>query len=239
MPQVPFLTSSSLLELSLSEALIKFIITHKAHHSQDRPTLVSIGGPGGTGKSTLSKALCGLCNWTIIHLDDYKMPRSERVQKNIYGAHPEANHIELIVKHLQQLSSGRSIDKPIYNAVSGEVDSSEKIHPKDVILVDGEISSYDELREYFDLSIFIDAHWKTQLQTRINRDVDIRRYTPEKAIATFLHSNLYEFKKFGEHTQDHCDLVIFCDESYSLSFKTHHVRLIELITSFKKMEALP
>ena len=192
------------------------------------PILVAIGGPGGTGKSTFSQNLhleLGTAS-SLLHLDHYKTPRSQRAERGIFGAHPEANQMELIKQHLQVLLEGKNISRPIYDAVSGEIDGEEPVISRPIILVDGEISTYELFREKITLSIFIDAHWRTQLQTRLTRDINIRQYSPEKAIETFLQSNLREFKTYGAQSIEWCDILLWCDINYQLNLRSIHTKWI-------------
>ena len=184
------------------------------------PYIVAIGGAGGCGKSHFTKLIHSqIPESSFLQLDHYKTPRTERYPNKIFGAHPEANRMSLIKNSLINLKEGRSIEIPQYCNTLGRATATKTFTASKIIFVDGEISTYDELRELFDFTIFIDSSWKTQLQTRVNRDIEVRGYTPEKAIETFLHSNLYEFKEFGLHTRELVDLVLFSDSSYNITIK--------------------
>jgi uridine kinase len=217
----------NVLELQYQQLLheiIQKILDAKKETSKKEPFLVAIGGPGGTGKSTLAHFLHkSLESSSILHLDDYKTPRSERYQNNIYGAHPSANHMDWIVQDLRDLKKNKSIKKPIYCNQAGKIDGKETILPEAIMIVDGEISTYDQLRKQFDFSIFIDTHWKNQLHSRLSRDIAERNYTPLKAISTFCYSNLHEFEKFGAHTKSKCDLILWSDRNHNLSITSPKV----------------
>ena len=187
--------------------------TFKTNH----PVLVAIGGPGGTGKSTFAGKLAAeLQDAAVLSLDDYKTPRSDRRNLKISGTHPDANYITLLQKHLQLIRKAESFDRPVYDTLSGEVNQTTPYHPKKFNLLDGEISTYKQLREYVDFIIFIDSDWKTQLNTRISRDIEERQYTREKAIALFLQSNLREFQDFGAESKAWADVHLYCREDYHL-----------------------
>jgi len=181
------------------------------------PVLVAVGGPGGTGKSTFTKALAALLpDSAIFTLDDYKTPRSTRQNRKIFGAHPEANDIALLRQHMDLIRKGRPFEKPVYDDVRGRADQTRIYHPKRFNLLDGEISTYHQFRDRVDFAIFIDSDWKTQLKTRISRDIEERKYTREKAIATFLESNLREFQNFGAESKAWADVHLYCREDYRL-----------------------
>lgn len=193
-------------------------LVRKLYGSQDGPVLVAIGGPGGTGKSTFSHKLAEcLEDACVLHLDDYKTDRLYRQELEIYGPHPKANELELIKQHIFELSENRAINRPVYCGKEGKINSFETFTPRKYNILEGETSTYREFCDMIHFSVFIDAHWKTQLNTRINRDIDIRGYSPEKALATFLHSNLKEFPKYGAGSKEWADAHLFCDEDYSLA----------------------
>lgn len=184
------------------------------------PVLIAVGGPGGTGKSVFAQKLARrLGEATVLKLDDYKTSRAERHKANIFGPHPDANRIELITEHLAALKRGVSIDKPIYDRDTGENDRTEILHPARWVIVDGEVATYACFRNLIDFSIFIDSHWRTQLATRLGRDLDNRNYSPDKAIATFLHSNLREFTEHGAASKQWADIHLFCNDDYRLALE--------------------
>jgi len=199
------------------DKFISSLIQYQYGESFGSVKLIAIGGPGGIGKTTFSKKLAKrLNNAAILHLDDYKTARKLRKKNGLYGSHPDANKMDLIFKHLCQIKSKQAIQKPIYNSVTGDAENSETFVPARYNIIEGEISTYSHFREQMDLTIFIDSHWKTQLKTRLTRDVEVRKYSREKAIATFLHSNIYEFQEFGVKSKASSDIHLFCQDDYKL-----------------------
>ncbi len=185
--------------------------------TRNTPVLIAVGGPGGTGKTTFSQKLARLLdNANVLRLDDYKTPRSTRSSRNLYGAHPEANEMDLIAKHLLAVANNETIEKPVYDSTAGQAITTEKYQPAKFNIIDGEISTYRQFREHVDFSIFIDSDWKTQLATRISRDIELRGYTKEKAISTFLQSNLREFSQYGAESKNWADIHLYFREDYSL-----------------------
>ena len=185
------------------------------------PVLIAVGGPGGTGKSTLSKRLAKtLPDAMSIRLDDYKTPRQIRQGKNLFGAHPDANRMDLIRDHLGKLKEKQSIKKPVYDSRTGQADETITVRPGEFVVLDGEISTYAELREFIDFAIFIDSDWTTQLNTRISRDISARGYSREKAIATFLQSNLREFTKYGAESKKWADVHLYSHDDYHLEIES-------------------
>ncbi len=196
-------------------------LLHAMFGDRRTPVLVAVGGPGGTGKSSFSKALAEqLGEAAVLRLDDYKTSRAFRAERNIYGPHPEANKLELLKDHLIEMKAGRSFRRPLYNKTTGEATDSTPYESRRFNILDGEVATYREFRELVDFSIFIDSDWKTQLATRVERDIEARGYEREKAIATFLQSNLREFSEYGAESKKWADLHIYCDEEYHLEIES-------------------
>lgn len=184
------------------------------------PVIIAVGGPGGTGKSTFCEKLARvLPDADVLPLDDYKFSRRHRRQRNLYGAHPKANRFDLLLTHLSALRDGLAVERPVYERATGEANSTVGFAPRRFVILDGEIATYHHLRARIDFSIFIDSDWKTQLATRINRDVEGRGYSSEKAIATFLHSNLKEFGAFGAESKTWADVHLYCHDDYHLDIE--------------------
>ena len=94
-------------------------------------------------------------------------------------------------------------------------------------MIDGEISTYGEFHDLIDFSVFLDSDWKTQLTTRITRDVQERNYTEEKAIATFLQSNLREFAEHGAESKRWADVHLYVKADYSVIIESVSTELYD------------
>ena len=184
---------------------------------QKHPVIIAIGGPGGTGKTTISEKLAGLLgDAAVLHLDHYKTPRSARQDNNLLGSHPEANRVSLIREHVAQIRNGESFDTPVYDDVTGEIQMSGRYESNRYNILDGEISTYRQFRDLIDFSVFIDSDWKTQLNTRLFRDIQDRGYSKEKVIHIFLQSNLRDFAKYGAEAKKWADVHLYCTAEYRL-----------------------
>ncbi len=189
-------------------------------HSCQEPALIAVGGPGGCGKSSFCRHLKKeLKDAGVLSLDHYKTPRTVREKKGIFGPHPQANDMDLISEQLAMLKMGLSIAKPVYNPQLGYIDRTISFSPTKYIILDGEIASYPEFSGFIDFLIFIDSDLNTQLKTRFTRDITERGYSHKKAIATFVGSNLREFRHYGAPTKKKADIVLFCAGDYSLSIE--------------------
>lgn len=170
--------------------------------------LVAVGGPGGSGKTTLARSIIErITDSAVIHTDDYRLPRNER-SKNVLGSNPAANDIRLLASHLDLIRNNTPFSKPVYDTITGTADSTESYIPGAVNIVEGEISTIDKLFSKYDLTIYLNASIINQLSHRINRDRKERGYSLMKSIYVFLKSNLVDYKNYNHKIKERVDLIV-------------------------------
>ncbi len=74
------------------------------------------------------------------------------------------------------LKEGKSVEKPIYNHVTGKLDPAEKIDSPKILILEGLHPFYDErVRNLFDFKIYLDISdevkfaWKIQVRGWLTR----------------------------------------------------------------------
>lgn len=133
------------------EALEEYVHKYKS----DRSLVIGITGAGGAGKTTFGGNIVkyyGPENCLSIDLDDYLISRDERGKLGLTGYNPAANKLELARENITNLVLGKTIEKPRYNHKTGKILRSETVHTRDLIVIEGVTTLYDELREVNDVS---------------------------------------------------------------------------------------
>ncbi len=189
-----------------------------SHHTG--PFIVGIGGPGGCGKSTLSRWLRHQVDGArILSLDDFRLPRRHRPAHGRYGSHPDGNDLQRLTRCLKDFRNGLPIRQPIFDPIAGEAIEERQVPAATILLADGELAAHQTLRPRFDRLILVDAHWRTQLNTRLTRDLKERHCTLEKAIDVFLQSNLRDYPKFAAGAHEAADVRLYCDTRHTFSLR--------------------
>jgi uridine kinase len=144
-----------------------------------KPLIIGVAGGSGSGKSTVARnvaAALGEASVAFLDLDAYyvdhaQLPLEQR--KTINWDHPNAFDWDLLVRHLQDLSDGRTIDKPVYDFhAHARSDTVVQIPPADVIVLDGILLFVDaRVRGLCDVKVFVDADADIRLIRRIRRDM--------------------------------------------------------------------
>jgi len=93
--------------------------------------------------------------------------------------HPNALDFTLLREHLMDLVSGKPIEQPVYNFITHSREPSRRrVEPAQVIIVEGILLLATlEVRDLFDLRIFVDTDDDIRLLRRIERDLEERGRT--------------------------------------------------------------
>jgi uridine kinase len=147
-----------------------------------RPFFVGIAGGTGSGKTTvaskLKKALpdhvAVIVDHDAYYKDRSRMPKRERDLVNF--DHPDALDNALLVRHLDELSAGRTVETPVYDFVTHtRKKETRRIDPVPIVIVEGILIFVDpEMRSRFDVKIFVDTDSDIRVFRRIRRDMESR-----------------------------------------------------------------
>ena len=152
--------------------------------------IIGIAGGTGSGKTTVVKKIMSSFpagEVAIIPQDSYykdssHIPIEERNKINF--DEPGAIEWSLLVKHLNMLKNGLSIEMPTYSYLTC-TRQKETIHidPCDVVIVEGILVLADPvLRQMMDVKCFVDADADDRLIRVIARDCIERGRTPQMVI---------------------------------------------------------
>ncbi|MCL4129524.1 UNVERIFIED_CONTAM: hypothetical protein GTU68_060754 [Idotea baltica] len=178
--------------------------------------IIGIAGGTGSGKTTVvNQIIKHLPNdeVCVISQDSYykatdHLSYEERTKINF--DHPRAIDFELIVKHLKKLKSGKTIEQPIYSFVThNRTKDTIKTHPRKVVIVEGIlIFNSEELRNLFDIKIFVHAETDERLIRRIRRDISERGRDIDEVLNRYQHTLKPMHLQFIEPTKNFADIII-------------------------------
>ncbi len=180
-----------------------------------RPFLIGVAGGTCSGKTTVSERLSELAgaeHLAIIELDSYYIARDHQPMHERAAAnydHPDAFDWRLLNDHLAALCAGASVPVPVYDYAnhtrSGE---ARMVHPARIVVVEGILVLYDpQLRDRFDLKVYVDTDADLRLIRRLERDVLERGRTTASIIDQYLTTVRPSHEQFVEPSKRHADVI--------------------------------
>ncbi|MFN2340612.1 MAG: uridine kinase [Halanaerobium sp.] len=176
--------------------------------------LIGIAGGTASGKTTLAKILKDSFrdNVTILKHDYYYHDRSyfKVADHKINFDHPDSFETDLLVKQLHKLKEGKTVERPVYSYKTNErLKETKRVEPAPIIIVEGIlIFHYEELKNLFDLKIYVDTDADTRLLRRISRDIKERDRTFESVKNQYLKTVKPMHQKFVEPSKYQADIII-------------------------------
>uniref|UniRef100_A0A0B6ZG05 uridine/cytidine kinase n=1 Tax=Arion vulgaris TaxID=1028688 RepID=A0A0B6ZG05_9EUPU len=191
-----------------------------------RPFLIGVAGGTASGKSTVcSKIMEQLGQQsvlehnrrvTIISQDSfYRELTPEEHKKASRGEynfdHPDAFNVELMRKVLMDVKDGKRVELTAYDYVAHQriSEATTVIHSADVVLFEGILVFYfPEIRDLFNMRLFVDTDPDTRLSRRVLRDTEERGRDLEQILNQYMTLVKPAFEEFCLPTKKYADVII-------------------------------
>lgn len=184
--------------------------------NMSKPIIIGIAGGTGSGKTTvsseiykaISKDKIAFINHDSYYKDQSNKPLEERIKTNY--DHPDSLETDLMIRHLKQLLNGESIQMPIYDfSQHTRTKESVEVTSRPVIMVDGILIFVDKnLRDLFDIKIFVDTDSDVRFIRRLKRDIAERGRTVDSVINQYMTTVRPMHLEFVEPSKRYADVII-------------------------------
>lgn len=178
--------------------------------------LIGIAGGSGSGKTTFAKKLINLVEEpiTLFHMDSYYLPTQPERHYTKSGKpnfdHPEAFDWELLRTHLFSLKEGQDVLSPIYDfKTSSRTNETETTRATGVVIFEGIFTLFDsEIRNLFDIKVFLHVDSDIRFTRRLNRDVQERGRSLDSVIDQYYETVRPMHQKFLEPQKQFADFIV-------------------------------
>ena len=177
--------------------------------------MIGIAGGTGSGKSTFTNRLKDYFgdDVTVIYHDNYYRQRDDMTYEErtkVNYDHPSALETELLVEHLKMLKEGQAIECPIYDFTQhNRSNKSYTIQPSKIFLIEGILIFSDEqLRDLFDIKVFVEADADERILRRVVRDVKERGRDINNIMEQYLTTVKPMHALYVEPTKTTADIII-------------------------------
>ncbi len=180
------------------------------------PVIIGIAGGTGSGKTTVARAIydrvgSSRIEW-ISHDSYYRnfegLSPDERHKINF--DHPDSLETELLIRHLDVLGKGSSVEVPLYDFASHtRRTDTQRVEPRRVVIVEGIlVLAEPELRKRIDIKLFVDTPADIRFMRRLMRDIQGRGRSLESVVHQYMTTVRPMHEEFVEPSKRYADLII-------------------------------
>lgn len=178
--------------------------------------IIGIAGGTGSGKTTVVNQIIEELKHEevdVISQDSYYQDTSHlsfEERKKINFDHPKSIDFELMAEHLKQLKNGETIQQPVYSFKEhNRTAETVEIQPRKVIIVEGIlILTHPEIRDLFNIKIYVHADSDERLIRRLKRDIAERGRDLEEVLWRYQTTLKPMHQQFIEPTKEFADIII-------------------------------
>ena len=178
--------------------------------------IIGIAGGTGCGKTTvvnqilneLPEGEVGVISQDSYYKDTSHLSYEEREKINF--DHPRSIDFDLLAGHLKELKSNAPIHQPVYSFVKhNRTGDTILTHPRKVMIVEGIlILTNPDLREMFDIKIFVHADTDERLIRRLKRDISERGRDIDEVLTRYQTTLKPMHDQFIEPMKEYADIII-------------------------------
>jgi len=178
--------------------------------------IIGIAGGSGSGKSTvvnqiiryLPKDAVSVIPQDAYYRDNGHLTAEERARINF--DHPSSIEFSLLIKHLDALKNGSTVEMPVYSYVTcARSKETIPVVPKEVIIVEGIlVLTNPRLRKRMDIKVYVDADGDDRLMRIIRRDIEERGRSFQQVLQHYDKFVKPMHLQFIEPTKRYADIII-------------------------------
>ena len=146
---------------------------------------------------------------TVLCLDDYHLnDRQGRKESGLTALNLKEQNFDLMHEQVKALKEGKTVQKPIYNHVTGVFDPAEEIVSPKVLILEGlHPFADDRVRNFYDFKIYLDISDDVKFAWKIQRDMAERGHSLE-SIKASIEARKPDFDAFVDPQKKFADVVI-------------------------------
>lgn len=178
--------------------------------------VIGVAGGSGSGKTTVAHNLVKafsneeaiLVEQDAYYREQTNLSLEERAGTNF--DHPDSIEFELMRQHLIDLKNGIAIERPTYDfKTHSRKEEKVTLNPSRIIIVEGIlVFAMKEIRDLFDVKIFVDTDADEMLLRRVERDIHERGRTFDSVKNQYLTTVKPMYLEFCEPSKRYADVII-------------------------------
>jgi len=174
--------------------------------------MITIAGACCSGKSFLADSIAKLSKASVLHLDDYSIPRSVRLTSRSYldvenhdipAGYDHDSALEAIAKW----RAGITAEVPIYEFAKSEIKGMRSLKPTRILVVEGLFTLHDaRFRNAALLKIYVSTSLDLMLGRRIVGSIHFQSI--EDSILKHIRTVVPGHQQFVEPSRQYADMIV-------------------------------
>ena len=134
------------------------------------PAVLAIDGRCAAGKSTLGMKLAEAWDAPLFHMDDFYLQAHQRTEERLAEPGGNVDRERFLQEVLLPLRRGEPVLYRPFDCHSMDFRKAQQIAVKDIAIVEGSYACHPDLRDLYDLRIFMDIDPETQRERLLRRN---------------------------------------------------------------------
>ena len=134
------------------------------------PAILAIDGRCASGKTTLGNRLAAEWNASLFHMDDFYLQPHQRTKERLAEPGGNVDRERFLEEVLLPLREGKPVSYRRFDCGTFTFEPARLIEPADIAIVEGSYSLHPQLRDLYDLRIFMDVEPDEQMRRILKRN---------------------------------------------------------------------
>ncbi len=144
----------------------------KENLSIKKRLIVGIDGRCAAGKTTISEKIAKEFDGSIIHMDDFFLPKELRTKERLEEVGGNVHYERFLLEVCQKFKSNDDFSYRVFSCKTMDYVSERFINNNGLIIIEGAYSLKNMFREIYDMAFFMDVDRITQKERIIARGGD-------------------------------------------------------------------
>ncbi len=145
-------------------------LLQKIYESQNSGAVIAIEGRCGSGKTTMAQMLAELYDATVIHMDDFFLPKELRTAERLSEPGGNIHYERFCSEVIDGLKSKKPFSYRVYNCAIMDYDNKIAVEHKPITIVEGAYSLHPLFELVYDIKVFCDIDKDKQKNRIIKRN---------------------------------------------------------------------